>query len=101
LVHATHLLPHEIKQLAKSHANVVLCPSTEGNLGDGIFPLVAYMENQGSFSIGTDSHIGVSPFEELRWLDYGQRLLGQKRNLLCLGKVGNSGEILFNQVSQG
>ncbi|MCW8450403.1 formimidoylglutamate deiminase [Legionella quinlivanii] len=101
LVHATHLVPHEVEELAASGANVVLCPSTEGNLGDGHFPLISYLEHQGRFSIGTDSHIGLSPFEELRWLDYGQRLLARKRNLICLGKAGNSGNIVFNQVLKG
>ena len=80
LVHATHLTKNETERLAKSHANVVLCPSTEGNLGDGIFPLRKYQSFGGNWSIGTDSHIGLNPFEELRLLDYGQRLISHKRN---------------------
>lgn len=80
LVHATHLTENETKRLAKSHANVVLCPSTEGNLGDGIFPLRKYQSFGGNWSIGTDSHIGLNPFEELRLLDYGQRVISHKRN---------------------
>ena len=80
LVHATHLTENETERLAKSHANVVLCPSTEGNLGDGIFPLRKYQSFGGNWSIGTDSHIGLNPFEELRLLDYGQRLISHKRN---------------------
>ena len=73
LVHATHLTDDETTQLAKSNAHVVLCPSTEGNLGDGIFPLRLYQAHGGKWSIGTDSHIGLNPLEELRILDYGQR----------------------------
>ncbi len=80
LVHATHLTESETERLAKSKANVVLCPSTEGNLGDGIFPLRNYQKHNGNWSIGTDSHIGLNPFEELRLLDYGQRLISHKRN---------------------
>ena len=80
LVHATHLTETETEKLAKTGANVVLCPSTEGNLGDGIFPLRSYQDFGGNWSIGTDSHIGLNPFEELRLLDYGQRLTSHKRN---------------------
>ena len=74
LVHATHLSKAEVSDLALSQANVVLCPSTEGNLGDGFFSLKAFQELGGNWSIGTDSHIGLNPLEELRLLDYGQRL---------------------------
>ncbi len=80
LVHATHLTSDETENLAKTGANVVLCPSTEGNLGDGIFPLREFQSAGGAWSIGTDSHIGLNPFEELRLLDYGQRLISHKRN---------------------
>jgi formiminoglutamate deiminase len=80
LVHATHLTEIETKNLAKSGANVVLCPTTEGNLGDGIFPLRNYQSFGGNWSVGTDSHIGLNFFEELRLLDYGQRLISHKRN---------------------
>jgi len=80
LVHATHLTDRETLGIAKSKANVVLCPSTEGNLGDGLFPLRKYQKAGGRWSIGTDSHIGLNPLEELRLLDYGQRLTTHKRN---------------------
>jgi formimidoylglutamate deiminase len=80
LVHATHLTADETERLAESKANVVLCPSTEGNLGDGIFPLRQYQKYGGSWSLGTDSHIGLNPLEESRLLDYGQRLMSHQRN---------------------
>lgn len=80
LVHATHLTQDETERLAESMTNVVLCPSTEGNLGDGIFPLREFQKFGGNWSIGTDSHIGINYFEELRLLDYGQRLISHKRN---------------------
>ena len=80
LVHSTHLDDGELKQLAKSKANVVLCPSTEGNLGDGIFRMREYVKLGGHWSIGTDSHIGINPLEEFRMIDYRQRLVSNLRN---------------------
>ena len=65
LVHATHLTTKETEGIAGSGAHVVLCPSTEGNLGDGLFPLRKFQEDGGKWSIGTDSHIGLNPLEEL------------------------------------
>ena len=91
LVHATHLTETETEKLAKSKANVVLCPSTEGNLGDGIFPLQVYQKHGGNWSIGTDSHIGLNPFEEIRILDYGQRLISHKRNTFSDENISDSG----------
>ena len=85
LIHATHLTVEETEKLAKSNANVVLCPSTEGNLGDGIFPLKNYQSSGGNWSIGTDSHIGLDFLEEIRLLDYGQRLNTHKRNTFGAG----------------
>ncbi|MEM9686991.1 MAG: formimidoylglutamate deiminase [Bacteroidota bacterium] len=91
LVHATHLTEAETTGIANAKAHVVLCPSTEGNLGDGIFPLALYQEHGGQWSIGTDSHIGLNPLEELRLLDYGQRLTTHKRNSYYLPGQGDSG----------
>ncbi len=80
IVHATHMNDFEVERLAVSGANVVLCPGTEGNLGDGIFRLVDFYRCGGSWSIGTDSQINLNPLEDLRWLDYAQRLTTHKRN---------------------
>lgn len=80
LVHSTHLNDDEVKKLAASKANVVLCPSTEGNLGDGIFRMKEYVKLGGHWTIGTDSHIGLNPFEEFRMIDYRQRLVTNLRN---------------------
>lgn len=103
LVHATHLTDNETEILAKSKANVVICPSTEGNLGDGIFPLRQFQSFGGAWSIGTDSHIGLNPFEELRILDYGQRLISHKRNifgenggLFAIDKITTAGRKAMN-----
>ncbi len=100
LVHATHMTADETTRLAKTQARVVLCPSTEGNLGDGFFPLVEYMQQGGQWGIGTDSHVGLSPLEELRWLDYGARLNKQKRNVICNPKTKHSGDVLFRHATQ-
>ncbi len=80
LIHSTHLDDSEVKLLASSKANVVLCPSTEGNLGDGIFRMREYVKLGGHWSIGTDSHIGINPLEEFRMIDYRQRLVSNFRN---------------------
>ena len=98
LVHATHLDTEEITGIAKSGAHVVLCPSTEGNLGDGIFPLKSFQEQSGKWSIGTDSHIGLNPCEELRILDYGQRLISHERNTFVSNQEGDSGRYAVNQA---
>jgi formimidoylglutamate deiminase len=83
LVHATHMTDEEAVALARTGAVVGLCPTTEANLGDGLFPAGAYLEAGGRIGIGSDSHISVSPVEELRWLEYGQRLSFKRRNLLA------------------
>jgi formimidoylglutamate deiminase len=85
IVHCTHMNDSEVSDLASSGANVVLCPGTEGNLGDGIFRLAEFMKHGGNWSIGTDSHISLNPLEDLRWLDYTQRLTTHKRNTFADG----------------
>jgi formimidoylglutamate deiminase len=97
LVHATHMERAECEALARSGAQVVLCPTTEANLGDGLFDLVTYKKAGGRFSIGTDSHVGIDPWEELRLLEYGQRLTLQKRNPLCAPGEG-TGDLLLKEV---
>lgn len=81
LVHATHLSRAEHDGLAASGAVAGLCPTTEANLGDGLFPLAPFIAAGGRFGIGSDSHVSQSPVEELRWLEYGQRLAHQRRNI--------------------
>ena len=98
LVHATHLTDAEVEGIAKSGAHVVLCPSTEGNLGDGLFPLQKFQNSGGKWSIGTDSHIGINPLEELRLLDYGQRLTTHKRNVYQSNEEQDSGKYALHQA---
>lgn len=90
LIHATHVTDAEVEAVANSGAVVGLCPTTEANLGDGIFPAEAYVKAKGAFGVGSDSHVSVDPAEELRLLEYGQRLLHRRRNLL-LGRPGEDG----------
>ena len=71
-VHATHASEQELESLAETQAVVCLCPTTEANLGDGIFPLNTWLDRDGRVAIGSDSHVGVNPFEELRWIEYEQ-----------------------------
>ena len=81
LVHATHMNDEETSALAASGAVACLCPSTEGNLGDGLFALESYLADGGRIALGSDSHVCIDPFEELRWLEYGQRLDARRRNV--------------------
>ena len=79
LIHATHMSGAEVRALAASDALAGLCPTTEANLGDGVFSLGPYLESGGRFGIGSDSHITVDPAAELRLLEYGQRLVLKSR----------------------
>jgi len=90
-----------MNEILKSSAHVVLCPSTEGNLGDGIFPFRSYIAEGGKWSIGSDSHVGLCPMEELRWLDYGQRLISHSRNTAGSIWKGKTGEYLYLNSLQG
>ncbi len=100
LVHATHMDFDETAALAGSGAVVVLCPSTEANLGDGLFPLHHFLQEGGRIAIGSDSHISINPFEELRWLEYGQRLATQSRNIVSL-RDSHVGRELFSRALDG
>lgn len=100
LVHATHLNDEEVALIAQSGAHVVLCPSTEGNLGDGLFRFRDFKALNGKWSIGTDSHIGLNPLEELRLLDYGQRLISHQRDTF-VDDSGDSGSYGFREALIG
>jgi formimidoylglutamate deiminase len=101
LIHATHLIESEIAALAASGAVVGLCPTTEANLGDGIFPAEAYLAQGGRFGIGSDSHISVSPVEDLRWLDYAQRLASGRRSVLAGGPHRSTARQLLTAAQAG
>ncbi|HJR14980.1 MAG TPA: formimidoylglutamate deiminase [Rhodanobacteraceae bacterium] len=101
LVHATHLDNAEMRAIATSGAVAGLCPTTEANLGDGLFPLANYLDADGALGIGSDSHISVSTVEELRWLEYGQRLLTRHRNIAARAPGASVGEALWGAALQG
>ena len=88
LIHATHAEPHEVDRIAASGAVAGLCPVTEANLGDGIFDAARFVGAGGRFGIGSDSLVRVSAADELRSLEYAQRLRHRSRN--ALGEPGRS-----------
>ncbi|MDQ2068561.1 formimidoylglutamate deiminase [Natronospira bacteriovora] len=83
LVHATHVSPDELRRVAEAGARVVICPITEAYLGDGLFPAEAWRRMQGGLAIGSDSNCRIDAVEELRLLEYGQRLRRERRLLLA------------------
>lgn len=85
LVHATQATAGELQDLQRTGASVVLCPSTEANLGDGVFALPAWLQARGTWTLGSDSHVTRSWTEELRLLEYGQRLTLRQRNVAARG----------------
>ena len=101
LVHATHLNKAELAGMASSGAVAGICTSTEGNLGDGFFDLPDYISANGNFGIGSDSHASQSPIEELRWLEYGQRLRLQGRNIAQVPSQRRVGDFLWQACLKG
>lgn len=100
LVHATHANGDEIVRTARARAVVGLCPITEANLGDGLFDVPALLASGGLFGVGSDSLIRISAADELRTLEYGQRLIHRRRNVL--GDSGRStGRCLFEAALAG
>ena len=101
LIHATHLADDEVGAIAKCGAVVGLCPTTEANLGDGVFRLKEYAVAGGQFGIGSDSNVSVSPTEELRWLEYGQRLIRLGRNVYANDEGSDVGVRLWRDAAIG
>ena len=101
LIHATHVNQQEVKTIASSQAVVGLCPSTEANLGDGIFPITDLVAQGGRFGIGSDSHVCVSVAEELRLLEYGQRLRDQQRNRVYSSDQSSVGDFCYQTSVAG
>ncbi|PWC20872.1 formimidoylglutamate deiminase [Brenneria roseae subsp. roseae] len=101
LIHATHPDACELTSMADSGAVVGLCPTTEANLGDGIFPGVDYLAQAGRWGIGSDSHVSLNVVEELRWFEYGQRLRDLRRNRLTTPRQKSIGDVLYTQASAG
>ena len=101
LVHATHVTPGEARAAAECGAVVGLCPTTEANLGDGLFPLADYLGAGGRFAIGSDSNVSVNMIEELRWLEYGQRLDGERRVVAASRDAPSAGASLYRSALAG
>jgi len=87
--------------MAKSGCVAGLCPTTEANLGDGFFNAIDYFDQGGCWAIGSDSHISIDPVEELRWLEYGQRLQTGKRNVLVSSSSTSTGRNLLDGALKG
>jgi formimidoylglutamate deiminase len=101
LIHATHLTDAETDALAASGAVAGLCPVTEANLGDGIFPALRFLEAGGRIGTGTDSNILIDPAQELRGLEYSQRLAHQARNILASDAHPSVARRLFEATHSG
>lgn len=101
LVHATHMTPGETHALAQSGATAGLCPITEANLGDGLFPALDYAAAGGTWGIGSDSNVMIDASEELRLYEYGQRLAHRGRNLLAPAPGDSTGAALFAASLRG
>ncbi len=100
LVHATHVDAAELAGITASRAVVGLCPVTEANLGDGLFPVGEFLDAGGRFGVGSDSNVRIDAAEELRLLEYGQRLVRRQRNVLARGGV-STGRTLFGGALAG
>ncbi|OZI77652.1 formimidoylglutamate deiminase [Bordetella genomosp. 12] len=101
LVHATHLDAEEIRAAAASGAVAGLCPTTEANLGDGIFPFGAWRDAGGRWGLGSDSHICVDAAEEILMLEYSQRLATRQRNVGALPDSPQVAQTLMQQALEG
>jgi formiminoglutamate deiminase len=100
LIHATHATEEELARIAGAGAVVGLCPVTESNLGDGVFPAAAYRAAGGRFGIGTDANVLVSAAAELRTLEYAQRLVHRRRNVLA-PRGGSTARALWQAACEG
>jgi len=103
LVHATHATPHEIEAVARSGAGVVVCPTTEANLGDGLFDLPRWLAAGVPLSVGSDSHVSRQWPRELQLLEYGQRLVQRRRNVAAAPEQGepSTAQRLFQAMLEG
>jgi len=100
LIHTTHMTDQETVSLARSGATAGLCPITEANLGDGVFNGPAYLDAGGCFGVGSDSNIRISLSEELRQLEYSQRLRHEARNVMATGSA-STGSLLYDRALNG
>ncbi|MFN3560155.1 MAG: formimidoylglutamate deiminase [Brevundimonas sp.] len=100
LIHATHLTADETSRMAASGAVAGLCPVTEANLGDGVFPAVEFLAQGGAFGVGTDSNVLIDAAGELRALEYSQRLTRRGRAVLA-DREASTGGTLYRRALAG
>jgi formiminoglutamate deiminase len=98
LVHATHATQAELTGMAAAHAVAGLCPITEGNLGDGIFPAEQFT---GAYGIGSDSNVLIDVMQELRTLEYSQRFARRQRNTMATQSLPNTATALYANAAAG
>jgi formimidoylglutamate deiminase len=101
IVHATHATPEERSLVAAAGAVIGLCPTTEASLGDGFFPAAEFIANGGRIAIGTDSNASIDVAEELRWLEYVQRLRARERNVMHDALLASTGSYLLQTTVRG
>lgn len=101
LVHGTHLSEEELARVTAAQAVIGLCPTTEADLGDGVFPLADHLALGGQFGIGSDSNVGTSAAEELRLLEYGQRLAHLRRTVAATPEEPHAGRLLWCRALAG
>jgi formimidoylglutamate deiminase len=100
-IHSTHITPREAEAIAARDAVIGLCPATEANLGDGIFDFSGWFARGAAWSIGGDSHVSVSPFEELRALEVSQRLRLRVRNVAASESSPDVATNLWRAAAEG
>lgn len=100
LIHSLHMTQRELSGLVERNAVIGICPTTEANLGDGTFPLVRLLRSGGRYGVGSDSNSSVCPVEELRWLEYSQRLKHRRRHIAA-GLGRSCGAELYRSALAG
>lgn len=101
LIHATHTTADELRRIAAAGAVAGLCPLTEANLGDGIFDAHTFLSFGGRFGVGSDSNILIGAADELRQLEYAQRLLRRERNVIATERSVSTGRALYDRALAG
>jgi formimidoylglutamate deiminase len=100
LIHATHASATELDRMAEAGVVVVVCPSTEADLGDGVFPAIDWLAKDGAMAIGSDSHVKTSAAGELRLLEWTQRLVSGQRNCLLGEQARHLGTALWSRAAE-
>jgi formimidoylglutamate deiminase len=100
IIHAIHMTKQESSNLSRTGATVAICPTAEANLGDGIFPLAHFLAAGGRIAIGSDAHMSVTPIDELRLLETGQRLAERRRLVATSERETHTGARLWRSCAE-